>query len=394
MDKNMYTLRNAKERYPMVFSPLTIKGVSIPNRIVFPPWVVNYATQGKGTISDELTSFYTRLARGGAGLIYVGAAGISGDIPPGYEGVIRIDGDEFIPGLRKLFHDMKDYGCCVALQLAHMGRQAAGPAPGVDALIAPSNVPDPVIAQKSPFYKLREMNDEDIDRVRGEFVEAAFRGVVAGAQVIEFHAAHGYLLHNFLSNRTNRRKDAYGGSLENRTRLLREIIEQTRKKVGDGAILSVRVSITDFLEGGLEPEDYATITPILEKAGMDLINVSVGTQTETLDRCMPGKKLGEAPNVDVIARMRNYTTLPMITVGAIGSLATAESILSQKKADLVAIGRSQVADQDFVRKSAKGLEEEIRKCIRCNRCCFWTVGEDRMHCAVNPDYKKASKKRT
>jgi 2,4-dienoyl-CoA reductase-like NADH-dependent reductase (Old Yellow Enzyme family) len=390
MAKNLFPLRYAKEKYPRTFSSLNIKNVTLPNRIVFPPWVVNYATP-EGAVSGELAYFYRRLARGGAGLIYVGAAGIAGEIPPGYEGVIRIDKDEYIPGLETLFDMMKGFGCCVALQLAHMGRQAAGPGPGADTLIAPSNIPDPVIAERSPIYKLREMTSEDIERVRGQFVDAAYRGVQAGAQIIEFHAAHGYLLHNFLSNRTNRRKDAYGGTLEKRTRFIREILEQTRERVGDDAVMSVRISAKDFLDGGLEPDDYETIIPILEGAGLDLLNVSVGTQTESLQWCMPGKKLGEAPNVNIIAQIKKYTSLPVITVGSIGSLATAESILAENKADLVAIGRSQVADQDFVKKSAKGMEEKIRKCIRCNRCCFWMHGENRMHCAVNPDYKKKSK---
>jgi 2,4-dienoyl-CoA reductase-like NADH-dependent reductase (Old Yellow Enzyme family) len=174
MKKNLFPLRYAKEKYPRVFSSLKIKNVTLPNRIVFPPWVVNYATP-EGAVSSELAYFYRRLARGGAGLIYVGAAGIAGEIPPGYEGVIRIDKDEYIPGLETLFDMIKGFGCCVALQLAHMGRQAAGPAPEVDALIAPSNVPDPVIAGKSPIYKLREMNSSDIARVRSQFVDAAYR---------------------------------------------------------------------------------------------------------------------------------------------------------------------------------------------------------------------------
>jgi 2,4-dienoyl-CoA reductase-like NADH-dependent reductase (Old Yellow Enzyme family) len=159
-------------------------------------------------------------------------------------------------------------------------------------------------------------------------------------------------------------------------------------KVGDDVVISVRISAKDFLEDGLEPEDYETIIPIFEGAGLDLLNVSVGTQTESLQRCMPGKKLGEAPNVNIIAQIKKYTSLPIISVGSISSLTTAESILAENKADLVAIGRSQVADQDFVKKSAKGLEEKVRKCIRCNRCCFWMHGENKMHCAVNPDYKK------
>jgi 2,4-dienoyl-CoA reductase-like NADH-dependent reductase (Old Yellow Enzyme family) len=386
MTVDLNNMQYAQSNFPKTFSPLAIKKLTLPNRIVVPPWVVNFANQGK--VSDELTSFYLKMAEGGAGLITVGAAGIVGEVPPGYEGSIRIDKDEFIPGLKKLFTMLKGYGCGVSLQLAHNGRQALAPPPGVDALIAASNVPDPVLSKLSSGYKLREMTKEDIERVRNQFVEASYRGALAGAQVIEFHAAHGYLLHGFLSSRTNKRKDKYGGCLENRTSFLKEIIKQSRKKIGDDVIISVRISAKDFLEDGLEPEDYKTIIPILEKAGVDIFHVSVGTQTESFKRCMPGKDLGEAPHVEIISQIKGYTNLPVIAVGSITSLKTAESILTEKKADLIAIGRSQVADQDFVRKSAQGKEGEIRKCIRCNKCCFWLHGESKMHCSVNPDYKK------
>jgi 2,4-dienoyl-CoA reductase-like NADH-dependent reductase (Old Yellow Enzyme family) len=134
--------------------------------------------------------------------------------------------------------------------------------------------------------------------------------------------------------------------------------------------------------------------PILDEAGVDLWHVSVGTQTESFERCTPIKELGEAPHIDIVTQVKRYTRLPVIAVGGITSLKTAEAILSEKKADLIAIGRSQVADQDFVRKSAEGKEDSIRKCLRCNRCCFWLHGENRMHCVVNPDYRKKKTKKT
>jgi len=386
MVKNLADHAHARKNYPITFSRCVIKNVEIPNRIVFPPWVINFGDKGK--VTDELTGFYRKMAEGGTGLITVGAAGIIDEVPPGYEGALSIAHDKYIPGLRGLFDVLKGYGCAVSLQLAHNGRQALAPPPGTGALIAPSAVPDPVLSQLSPDYRVREMTIDDIDRVRNRFVEASYRAVQAGAQIIEFHAAHGYLLHGFLSGRTNRRSDGYGGSLENRTRFLKEIIEQSRSRIGEDAVICVRISARDFLEGGLVPEDYETIIPVLERAGVDLWHVSVGTQTESFERCTPVKELGEAPHADIAARIKKYTRLPVIAVGSISSLRTAESILSGNKADLIAIGRSQVADQNLVRKSAEGREEKIRQCLRCNKCCFWLHGQSRMHCVVNPDYRK------
>jgi 2,4-dienoyl-CoA reductase-like NADH-dependent reductase (Old Yellow Enzyme family) len=205
MIKSLAELDHVKRNYPITFSPFKIKNVELPNRVVYPPWVVNFAKDGK--VTEEITLFYRKMAEGGTGMITVGAAGIASEVPPGYEGVLRIDTEDCIPGMKGLFDLLKGYGCAVSLQLAHNGRQALAPAPGVDGLFAPSNIPDPILSQLSPNYKLHVMTKADIDRVRGQFVNSSYNAAKAGAQIIEFHAAHGYLLHGFLSGRTNKRTD-------------------------------------------------------------------------------------------------------------------------------------------------------------------------------------------
>jgi 2,4-dienoyl-CoA reductase-like NADH-dependent reductase (Old Yellow Enzyme family) len=341
-----------------------------------------------GTITEKITTFYVNIAKGGCGLIFTGAAGVSvNSTSPVFNGAMRIDDDKYIPGLAGLFKKIKEHGSVVGLQLAHGGRQAPTPAPGFEAILAPSNVPIPLLSQISPSYKLKEMSHEDIKNCVNDFIEGGLRGVKAGVDIIEFHFGHGYLPSQFLSARSNKRSDEYGGSLENRTRFLIEIIKGFREKAGNDIVISVRLSAKEFLNEGIEPEDYKVILPLIEDAGVDLLNVSVGTRIESFERCIPGPKLGEAPHVDIIAQVKQYTKLPIITVGSISILDIAESILVEKKAELVAIGRAQVADPNFIIKSANGKKEEIRKCLKCNQCCIITVDNTEMHCAVNPDYK-------
>jgi 2,4-dienoyl-CoA reductase-like NADH-dependent reductase (Old Yellow Enzyme family) len=391
MMMNVSDLNNldyARKNYPNIFSPFRIKNIEIPNRVVFPPMLLKFCNSD-GMINEKTISFYTKLADGGCGLIITGAAGTSkNSVSPVFNGAMRADDDKYIPGLAELFRRIKERGSVAGLQLAHGGRQTPTPAPGFEAILAPSNVPIPLLSKISPSYKLKVMSLADIKNCINDFIEGGLRGVKAGADVIEFHFGHGYLPAQFLSARSNKRTDEYGGSLENRTRFLVEIIKGFREKAGHNIVISTRLSAKEFLDEGIEPEDYQVILPRLEDAGVDLLNVSVGTRIESSERCIPGSKFGEAPHVDIIAQVKQYTKLPIITVGSIPTLDIAENILVEKKAELVAIGRTQVADANFVVKSANGKKEEIRKCLRCNQCCIITVDNTAMHCAVNPDYKK------
>lgn len=376
----------AKKKYPNVFNTFEIKNIVLPNRIVFPPMLLKYCNHD-GMITEKITKFYVDLSQGGCGLIFTGAAGVSANsASPAYNGAMRVDDDKYIPGLTELFKKIKTQGSRVGLQLAHAGRQAPTPAPGFDFILAPSNIPIPLLSQMSPTYKLKEMNKEEIDCCINDFIEGGLRGVKAGADIIEFHFGHGYLPFQFLSARSNKRKDKYGGSLENRTRFLYEIIKGFREKAGKDVIISVRLSVKEYLDGGIEPEDYKTIIPLLEEAGIDLLNASVGTRIESFEMCIPGLKLGEAPHVKIISQLRQYGKLPIITVGSISSLNTAEKIFVEKKADLVALGRSQVADPNLITKSANGKVKDIRKCLRCNQCCSIINRTNEMHCVINPDY--------
>ncbi|MCP5103590.1 MAG: NADH:flavin oxidoreductase [bacterium] len=371
-------------RYPHAFSQCKIGPVTLPNRIAFPAWALNYA-HTDGTVSEKLMKFYTDLAKGGCGLIFTGAAVVTNDGVP-FDRVMHVDTDDHIPGLQKLFAAIKEHGAVSAIQLVHYGRQSSTTISG-DVLIAPSAIPCPVMSQYDPEYKVREMTMEDIDRIREAFIAAAERSEKAGVDFVEVHACHGYLLGEFLSPYSNKRTDAYGGSVENRARLIVEIVEGIRTRLKDKVGITVRVSGDEFVEEGLKPGDYKDIVPMFEKAGMDLLNVAAGVYGSML-RIVPPKDFGITPHVDLARQIKAFASVPVCAVGSILDLETAESILADGKADICAMGRAQMADPDIVNKSAEGREAEIRKCLHCNSCTFWTTQDPEVYCAVNPDYKK------
>lgn len=372
------------DAYPTVFSTYDL-GVARPkNRIVFPPWQLNYANTD-GTVSDKLLEFNTALALGGCGIIITGCAVVSEDTVA-FDRVMRIDDDRFIPGLRELFNAIEKRGSVPAIQLVHYGRQALSSVTGCE-LQVPSAIPCPVMSRLDPQYKMKEMTREDIVRMAENFIDAAERAAKAGAKMVEVHAAHGYLLNQFLSPYSNCRTDEYGGSTVNRTRLVADIIKGIRKRLGRDVIVSVRVSGNEFVEGGLTPRHYLEIIPILEEAGMDVLNVSAGVY-QSMERMLPPDTLGDAPHVSIASELKRYASVPVCAVGSIFSLATAEAILAAGDADFVAMGRAQMADPEIVRKSLEGRETEVRQCIWCNNCAFWASGDPHVFCSVNPAYQK------
>ncbi len=370
-----------------VFNPLVVNQIRLPNRIVFPAFQVNYANTD-GTVSGKLQDFYTAIAAGGCGLIFAGAVVVSSD-SIAFDRVLRLDADNYISGLNTLFSEIEKHGSVPGIQLIHYGRQALDAITGHD-LLAPSSIPCPVMSQFDPNYRVVEMTLSDIARVRGDFIKAATRAAEAGAKVVEVHAAHGYLLSEFLSPYSNHRTDAYGGNPKNRARLVTEIIKGIRTQLKQHIAISVRVSGNEFVEGGLTPPDFREIIPLFERAGMDMLNVSAGVY-ESMDRIVPPACLGKLPHVDIASALKRYANVPVCAVGSIFSLESAKSIISSGKADLVAMGRAQVADPEIVQKTITGRSPEINKCTHCNQCTFWTRGDPWMYCPENPSIKRKTR---
>lgn len=380
--------QKGKEKYFLLFSPLKIGNLTALNRIFFPPWGFNWANKD-GSVSDKLHKFYVSLAENGCGIIYTGAANVSSDSIQ-HEDCMGIYDKRHLPSNQKLCKEIEARGAIPAIQLVNYGRQSMTTFTGKP-ILAPSNIPCPVTSRYDPNYQIKEMTLEDIRRIKNDFVNSAVLAAEAGYKIIQVHAAHGFLLSNFLSPYTNKRIDEYGGSVENRSRIVMEIIEAIRKELGNSVVVDVRLSVDEFIEGGLVPNDYAEIMPLIEKTGVHMINASA-TIAESAAHLFRGKLEPEARFAYLAETLKKYTSLPVSHAGFIGSLEKGEELLKDEKVDLVGYGRMQVADQGFVKKSVRG--EKINKCIWCGKC----LGDLRdpgqlfsVHCTVNKKYKRQVK---
>jgi 2,4-dienoyl-CoA reductase-like NADH-dependent reductase (Old Yellow Enzyme family) len=373
-----------QEKYPHLFNPLKIGNITIPNRIFFPPWVFNWANQD-GSVSDKLHDFYVNLAKNGCGIIYTGGATVSPDSLR-VEYCMGMYDKRHVASNRKLCKEIEARGAIPAIQLINFGRQSVTTYTGKPVL-APSNIPCPVTARRDPNYRVQAMTLEDIRRIKKDFVRGAVLAVEAGYRIIQIHAAHGYLLCSFLSPYTNKRTDEYGGTIANRCRLIIEIIEEIRQELGDAAVIDIRVSVDEFVDGGLVPGDYAEIVPLIEKAGVRMFNAS-GTISESAARFFSIRPEPEAKYAYLAETLKQYTSLPVGHAAFISSLENGDLLLKKGQMDLAGFGRMQFADQGFVKKTITG--KKINPCIWCGRCLS-DSGNPLLRsvcCTVNKKYKR------
>lgn len=362
--------------FTRIMESFSVRSIVLPNKLVFPPTVTNYALRG-GEVSEPLIEYYRKIAQNNVGLTIAGATIIS---PEGnlFPYCTRIDEDIYVEGFSKLFKAIKDAGSVPAIQLAHAGRQTSSKMSGFQP-VAPSPIPCPVWKEIP-----KELTLKDIEKLEDQFAQGAFRSMLAGAEIVEFHAAHGYLINQFLSPHSNHRKDIYGGSLENRTRFLVNILTKTREKAGKDFPLSCRISADEFVEGGLTLTETREIAVLLMEKGVDMISVSGGV-AESRPRRDEAMKQGRL--LELAKGIKEVVQIPVIAVGKIMSLAQAEKVLEEGKADLVAICRALIADPELITKTLENRMEEIKRCIECGECVATLMKDDmRMRCSVNKEW--------
>ena len=259
----------------LLFTPMEINGMQLKNRLVRSATYEHMATED-GKATDQLINFYSKLAKGGVGLIILGATYVQ-DNGHGLPCQIGISNDDHIPGLKKLVDEIHDQDAKVALQLYHAGRQTTSTVIGGQTPIAPSAIePDPLY-NTSP----REMTEEEINETINAFGAAAIRSKEAGFDAIQLHAAHGYLLSQFLSPHTNRRTDEWGGNTENRMRFVTEVNNSVRDAVGDAYPVLIELSVEEGLENGITLDEAGNIALRLSQLGIDAIEISGGTSVDT-----------------------------------------------------------------------------------------------------------------
>ena len=348
-----------------LFSSFKIKSKSFRNRIVLSPMCQYKAKDG--VISDWHFQHYSRFAFSGLGAAFVEATGVSPEGRIGH-GCTGIWSDNHVEGLSKVAKIFNEYNCLSGIQLAHAGRKAsylrpwdgASPITENDKVepawqtIGPSAIP---INNSSPVPK--EMTVEDINKVREDFKKAAQRADKAGFDIIEIHGAHGYLLHSFFSPLSNQRNDQYGGSFENRIRFAMEIIADIKSVWPDNKPLFYRLSSIDAPGQGANLEDNIMLAKSLKSVGVDVVDCSsggiTGSPVLTKSKIIPGFQ------VPYSEKIKKDAEISSMAVGAIISADQANEIISNKRADLVAMGRELLADTQWVYKAATYFNLENAK---------------------------------
>lgn len=365
--------------FERLLSPGYIGKVRTRNRIVMPPMVRNYATTD-GIVTQQLIDHYAARARGGVGLIIVEATYVHPSGRVWHQGV-GIDDDRCIPGLGQFTDAVHQWGSKVFIQLVHGGRQSTTAVSKLPVL-APSAIPCPVTGSNP-----REMTTQEVADIIDAFAQAALRAKKCGFDGVELHGAHGYLMSQFFSARTNRRTDKYGGDINGRATIAVETIKKIRQLVGNDYPVTIRINGEDRLEGGQTIGDSKALARILETAGVNAIHVTLGMAEANLDpRFVATVATMLSPRghiLDYAAEIKSVVKVPVIAVGSL-SPEMAEKALGEGKADFIAIGRGLLADPDLPKKLERGERERIRPCIRCNEMCMGRVPLG-IRCTVNTE---------
>ncbi len=380
----------------MIFEKSEISGITLKNRIIRSATHDGLAN-ADGGVSDELIKKYRILAENEVGCIITGYAAVSKNGVSPYPRMLRIYDDSVIESYKKLTDAVHKCDTPVVIQLAHCGRQTSSKAIGCQK-VAPSNV-------LHAFYpdRAKELNYSEIKGIIDDFVSAAKRAEKAGFDAVQLHAGHGYLLHDFLSPYGNRRKDAWGGTLENRCKIVVKIIEGIKEHTS--LPVWIKLSAEDNRRHGMTLDDSVKIVKILEKAGLDAVEVSCGTVEDGMNTMrsdvMPmtavftyrepcasfPKPLWDAglfaaklvnPYIKQPTELENFNTynssvikknvsVPVIVVGGIHKLDDMELIIQNKKADCISMCRPFICEPDLVKKLKNGKQTEA-KCIMCNYC--------------------------
>ncbi|HVT66176.1 MAG TPA: FAD-dependent oxidoreductase [Trebonia sp.] len=366
----MQVADEAARRYPLTFTPFSIKGVSLRNRVI-------RTSMGSGIpaglVNDDLIAFHVARARGGVALTYIDP-GSTHWSSPGYIDNTRPD---VVDGIRRLTTAVHGEGAAVFQQMMHGGPTNIpkdGSAPW-----GASAVPDPGLGMVS-----RPMTRWMIDELVAGFVTAAVHAKQGGIDGIEVHGGHGYVFSSFLSPATNHRTDEYGGPFENRIRLLCEVLTAIRDGVGPDYPVGVRLS-ADAAERQTTGADIARIAAVLEERGLvDFVNLSLGSHYGR-DLLMGGAHEPPGYQLDVNGEIARGIKVPTIVAGRFGALDQVERVLADGAADLVGMVRATIADPDLVRKTAEGHLHLIRPCIACNQACAGGLNtRGRVGCTVNP----------
>lgn len=321
-----------------IFKEFSLKNLNLKNRVIMAPMCM-YMAENDGIVNDFHYVHYITRAIGGVSAIILEATAVE---PRGRisDKDLGIWDDKHIEGLKKVVEGIKKYGVYAGIQLGHAGRKCSVES---ETIIGPS-----AIAFSNEYKEPVEMTKKEMEEVKVAFREGARRALEAGFDFIEIHGAHGYLLSEFLSPLSNKRKDEYGGSIENRTRFIVEVIKEIKKVWPEDKILALRVSAKDYVEGGNTKVEMAKIIDIVKKEGIDLVNVSTGAVvSDAIINAYPGYQVPEAEYI------KERCNIPVIAGGLITTGDQGTEIIENNRADLIFLGRVLLRDPYWVLNEAK-----------------------------------------
>jgi 2,4-dienoyl-CoA reductase-like NADH-dependent reductase (Old Yellow Enzyme family)/thioredoxin reductase len=367
--------------YKNLLSPINIGSLTLRNRVVMGA-MGNMTANPDQTISQCSIAYYAERAKGGVGLVINEVTRVNDEHGMMGDRQTSVTSDKFIPRLKELADAVHYYNGAIFLQLHHPGRQTAVPN---GKCATPSGVPSMLI--NWPCF---EMSTEQVEELVQQFIDGAERCKKAGIDGVELHAAHGYMLNQFLSPFTNKRTDKYGGNTKKRARIIEEIVTGIRKRLGDYPIM-LRISADEFLERsifpvpegeiGLKLDESVEIVKYLVPFGIDAVNVSAGVY-ETMNEAWEPVSYPEGWKIYLAEEIKKAVDVPVFGVGVIRNPEFAEAVIAEGRVDGVTIARGLLADPEWCNKAAEGRTDEIRRCISCLNCM--ETMQEGINCAVNP----------
>ncbi|MDJ0804751.1 MAG: NADH:flavin oxidoreductase, partial [Desulfobacterales bacterium] len=360
--------------YPHVFAPLAIGSMRVKNRLLMSAMSINFGVDENGFVTDHLTAYFEARARGGVGAMLVGGGAVH---PTGIElpDLPKLWDDACIPSLARMVDAMRPYDVRFGVQLMHGGRQSYH-----DQKVAPSPIAAPAVVRGVP----RELSVGEIQELVAAFGDAARRCRAAGFDFIEVHAAHGYLINQFMAPNANQRGDRYGGGFDNRIRFLLELLQDIKIKAGADFPVGIRINGDDYIADGWTLDDALRLAPVLETSGADYLHVSAGVYGSR-ELTIPSLYAPQGCFVHLAEAVKKNATIPVVAVGRIKTLDLADEVIASGQADMVALGRALLADPEMPVKGREG-RGTVRPCIGCCLGCIHAVLQlEPGGCVVNPD---------
>lgn len=371
-----------KEKYPHLFSPIRIGNIRLKNRIIAAPTSPSMITT-EGHFTPEMTAYLEEKAKGGAAVVTYGESIVHSATGKSHNKQLQLDSFGVKQGMAETARAIHNAGAYANIQLSHGGKygglvSVGGDQDGCEVAYGPSH-------EMTPAGEVQEMPRDLIFEIIDSYGKGAKLCKDCGFDMVQVHAAHGWLFSQFLSPVTNQRKDEFGGSLENRARFLLMALDEVRKAVGPRFPIEIRISGDDLTEVGLGMEDCVKVAEMVQDK-VDLFNVSCGNHEDPdmFCRTHPSAFYKRGVNVYLAAEIKKHVNKPVACVGSLNDPAQMEEIIATGQADIVEIGRALLADPYLAKKALEGNADDITPCLRCYECFGETSKSETVKCTVNP----------